>query len=76
MPTFIKTISLGLLTLTLMSGCAQSSLNQSNDRLLAMDKSRNVLSFADSLDDVLPSVVRIGTVKSNEAGNIGLSGIG
>ena len=76
MPTFIKTISLGLLTLTLMSGCAQSSLNQSNDRSLAMDKSRNVLSFADSLDDVLPSVVRIGTVKSNEAGNIGLSGIG
>ena len=76
MPTFIKTMSLGLLTLTLMSGCAQSSLNQSNDRSLTMDKSRNVLSFADSLDDVLPSVVRIGTVKSNEAGNIGLSGIG
>ena len=76
MPTFINTMSLGLLTLTLMSGCAQSSLNQSNDRSLTMDKSRNVLSFADSLDDVLPSVVRIGTVKSNEAGNIGLSGIG
>ena len=41
-----------------------------------MDNSRNVLSFADTLDTVLPSIVRIGTVKQNEDGQVGLSGIG
>lgn len=40
------------------------------------DKSRNVLSFADSLEPVLPSVVRIGKLNSNKEGKAQLSGIG
>lgn len=40
------------------------------------DKSRKVLSFADSLEPVLPSVVRIGKLNANKEGNAQLSGIG
>ena len=44
--------------------------------ILSIDNSRNVLSFADTLDSVLPSVVRIGSVKRNSDGEVALSGIG
>lgn len=40
------------------------------------DRSRNVLSFADKLEPVLPSVVRIGKLNANKEGNAQLSGIG
>ena len=60
-----------------MSGCATTSPSSaSQDTFLAMDNSRNVLSFADTLDSVLPSVVRIATMKKNDTGKLALSGIG
>ena len=40
------------------------------------DKSRNVLSFADKLEPVLPSVVRVGRLEQNAEGNSRLAGIG
>lgn len=40
------------------------------------DKSRNVLSFADILEPILPSVVRVGRISANDEGKPQLSGIG
>ena len=59
-----------------MTGCETSTLAKSNQSFAQFDKSRNVLSFADTLDSVLPSIVRIGNVKQNSEGKVGLSGIG
>ena len=71
-----KSAALCALTMTFIAGCANTSPQAPQNSLTSMDNSRNVLSFADTLDSVLPSVVRIGTVKKNSEGKLGLSGIG
>ena len=76
MPHFFKSIAIGVFTLSLMTGCETTTLAKSNQSLSQIDNSRNVLSFADTLDGVLPSIVRVGTVKKNDEGKVGLSGIG
>ena len=71
-----KTFAASLLAMALMGGCASTSSQAPENSLSSMDNSRNVVSFADTLDSVLPSVVRIGTVKKKSEGKIALSGIG
>ncbi len=71
-----KTLCAGFLALTVIGGCATSSSIVPGNSILSIDNSRNVLSFADTLDSVLPSVVRIGSVKRNSDGEVALSGIG
>ena len=81
MPSLFKIISsffmsLGLLGLILLGGCTNPSSTAPKESFLPKDNARNVLSFADTLDSVLPSVVRIVTVKKNDADKLALSGIG
>lgn len=76
MSHIFKSIALGLISASILAGCETSSQITSNNGFAQMDNSRNVMSFADTLDTVLPSIVRIGTVKKNTEGKIGLSGIG
>ena len=76
MPHLLKSFAIGIFTLSIMTGCETSTLAKSNQSFAQFDKSRNVLSFADTLDSVLPSIVRIGNVKQNSEGKVGLSGIG
>ena len=71
-----KTLCAVFLALTVIGGCATSSSIVPGNSILSIDNSRNVLSFADTLDSVLPSVVRIGSVKRNSDGEVALSGIG
>lgn len=76
MSHIFKTIALGLLSATILGGCETSTQSTSKNAFGQMDNSRNVLSFADTLETVLPSIVRVGTVKRNAEGKVGLSGIG
>ena len=71
-----KTFAASILAMAYIGGCANTTSQGPLNSLSSMDNSRNVLSFADTLDTVLPSVVRIGTVKANKDGKLGLSGIG
>lgn len=71
-----KTFAAGILAMAFIGGCASTTSQAPQNSLASMDNSRNVLSFANTLDSVLPSVVRIGTVKKNREGKLGLSGIG
>ena len=71
-----KSATLSILTISLITSCANTSPQAPQNSLSSMDNTRNVLSFADTLDSVLPSVVRIGSVKKNSEGKLGLSGIG
>ncbi len=71
-----KSAALSALSIILIGGCASPPSQAPQNSLAKMDNSRNVLSFADTLDSVLPSVVRIGTIKRNSEGKLGLSGIG
>jgi len=59
---------------TLLSCCQTTST--SANTLLSQDEARNVLSFADALEPVLPSVVRIGRLNTNSEGKLRLAGIG
>lgn len=68
-----KILGLGLLAMTLAGGCETSS---QNTQFAPLDSSRNVLSFADTLESVLPSVVRIGSLDENADGKLALAGIG
>ncbi len=68
-----KTLGAAIFISALIGGCATTSPNQA---LPQTDRARNVLSFADTLESVLPSVVRIGRVSRNDEGKPGLSGIG
>lgn len=76
MPHFFKSFAIGVFGISIMTGCESTTLTEAHQSFPQMDNSRNVLSFADTLDGVLPSIVRIGTVKKNDEGKIGLSGIG
>ena len=71
-----KTFAASILAMAYIGGSANTTSQGPLNSLSSMDNSRNVLSFADTLDTVLPSVVRIGTVKANKDGKLGLSGIG
>ena len=71
-----KTFGLGILTLALVSSCTTAATNAPNKQFPPIDSSRNVLSFADTLEEVLPSVVRIGSLDENAEGKLALSGIG
>ncbi|MEP6344007.1 MAG: trypsin-like peptidase domain-containing protein [Maricaulaceae bacterium] len=72
-----RTFTLGIVT-ALMVGCATPSSTDtvSSGQFAPTDRARNVLSFADTLETVLPSIVRIGKVSKNSDGELGLSGIG
>ena len=61
-----KTFAASILAMAYIGGCANTTSQGPLNSLSSMDNSRNVLSFADTLDTVLPSVVRIGTVKTNK----------
>ena len=76
MPNLFKSLAFGVFAISLLGGCETSTTSLATSSFSQMDNSRNVLSFADTLDTVLPSVVRIGTVKKNGEGKAGLSGIG
>ena len=71
-----KTFGLGILTIALVSSCTTATTNAPNKQFPPIDSSRNVLSFADTLEEVLPSVVRIGSLDENAEGKLALSGIG
>ena len=71
-----KILGLGVLAITLLGGCETSTPNASNAQFAPLDSSRNVLSFADTLESVLPSVVRIGSLDENADGKLALAGIG
>ena len=63
--------------LTLMTAMGSfQNIAEASDRFLPRDKSRKVLSFADVLEPVLPSVVRVGRLTNNADGNLQLTGIG
>lgn len=84
----VKILALGSLVITLLVGCgaapSQTQLETSIDTPVEVtvegfplfDGSRGVLSFADALDSVLPSVVRVGTLNRNPEGILVLGGIG
>jgi len=72
--TYIFRVFIYFLMITVMSNT--QSFAQSSDRFLPRDKSRNVLSFANVLEPVLPSVVRVGRLQKNSEGNVLLAGIG
>jgi len=76
MPHLFKSLAYGVFAISLLGGCETSTTSSATSSFSQMDNSWNVLSFADTLDTVLPSVVRIGTVKRNAEGKVGLSGIG
>ena len=76
MTHLFKSLAYGVFAISLLGGCETSTTSSATSSFTQMDNSRNVLSFADTLDTVLPSVVRIGTVKRNAEGKVGLSGIG
>ena len=71
-----KTFGLAILTIALVSSCSTATTNAPNKQFPPIDSSRNVLSFADTLEEVLPSVVRIGSLDENAEGKLALSGIG
>jgi len=62
------------LTLTVGLGSTYTSANA--QEYFTRDKSRNVLSFADALEPVLPSVVQVGRMTSDDNGRLRLSGTG
>ena len=68
-----KILGFGLLAMTLAAGCETST---SIESFPPIDSSRNVFSFADTLESVLPSVVRIGSLDTNADGKLALAGIG
>ena len=75
MPYTYKTRRLSLLIAALMVSVAPST-SSAQTQFPPVDYSRNVLSFADTLESVLPSVVRIGRLAKNSKDKVGLAGIG
>ena len=73
MSNIFKTTALFLILIIMLPSFQNSAY--AADRF-PRDKSRNVLSFADILEPILPSVVRVGRINANEDGNLELSGIG
>lgn len=71
---FYRAVSLLFISLVL-SLVGASSLSQAQD-IFTRDKSRKVVSFADDLEAVLPSVVQIGRMSFDDSGRLRLSGTG
>ncbi len=81
-----KILALGFLAITGLNGCEaappepapqiEAPVEVTVDAFPLFDSSRNVLSFADALDMVLPSVVRVGNLKRNADGVLVQVGIG
>ena len=77
-----KTIIFGLLTTVLLAGCQTTSHVARVDSVAStgsgfpVDRARAVLSFADTLESVLPSVVRIGNLQLDPKGEPRLAGLG
>ena len=76
MPNIFRTIALGVFATTLIVACQTSSTFAGDSPVIHKDDKRNVLSFADKLEPVLPSVVRIGRLTRKTEGKLGLAGIG
>ena len=92
MSDIFKILALGLLGITFLNGCeaappepdlqietpveVEAPVEVTVDAFPLFDGSRNVLSFADALDTVLPSVVRVGNLKRNSEGVLVQVGIG
>jgi len=76
MPKFFKTVLLGTFATLFIVACQTSPTFAGDKNSIPRDKSRNVLSFADTLEPVLPSVVRIGRLATNADGQLGLAGLG
>jgi len=62
------------LTLTVSLGTSYTGANAQGN--FTSDKSRKVLSFADALEPVLPSVVQVGRLKFDDNRRLRLSGTG
>ena len=60
MPNDFKTFTLGTLAAIFIVACQTPSAALAQNSFIPKDTKRNVLSFADALEPVLPSVVRIG----------------
>ena len=81
-----KILTFWLLAITFLSGCEaappeptpqlDTPVEVTVDAFPLFDSSRNVLSFADALDTVLPSVVRVGNLQRNSEGVLVQVGIG
>ncbi|MEP1229413.1 MAG: trypsin-like peptidase domain-containing protein [Litorimonas sp.] len=71
-----KTFGLVILASALIVSCETQSSNVLDKQRPPIDDGRNVMSFADTLEPVLPSVVRVGKVEKNSEGAIALTGIG
>lgn len=76
MPSFSRKVALGTLATSLIIACQTPATSTRKNSFLQTDNKRNVLSFADTLEPVLPSVVRIGRLKTNSEGEFHLSGLG
>ena len=74
-PFAIASFAVLILSCQNTAGVSGEQVSSQGD-FLPLDKSRNVLSFADSLGPSLPSVVRIGRINKNSAGKLGLGGLG
>lgn len=74
-PFAIASFAVLILSCQNTAGVSGERVSSQGD-FLPLDKSRNVLSFADSLGPSLPSVVRIGRINKNSAGKLGLGGLG
>lgn len=71
-----RTFSIGALAVILITACQTSSLTSNKGEFSPSDDTRNVLSFADRLEPVLPSVVRIGRLNKSSEGSLRLAGLG
>lgn len=76
MPNDFKTFTLGTLAAIFIVACQTPSAALAQNSFIPKDTKRNVLSFADALEPVLPSVVRIGRLDENADGKLVLSGLG
>ena len=84
MNQIIRTLTLWLFVVGLTTGCQSpqtgsgaASVNRASDgSFFPSDRTRNVLSFADTLESVLPSVVLIGNLQLDAGGQPQLAGLG
>jgi len=76
MASIFKTFTLGTLAALFIVACQTPSAATAQNSFIPKDTRRNVLSFADTLEPVLPSVVRVGRLAKNADGNLALAGLG
>ena len=76
MSHIFKTLAFVGCSAALLLSCQNTAGVSNSGDFLPRDTSRNVLSFADTLGPGLPSVVRIGRLKANASGKLGLNGLG